>query len=150
MARNYRVLCAMALRSQSAVSASCRAKEREVRLGLAFDCLQAIDKCLKIVCAQPCWESTFAQSTRTKCEASCAFSCDLIKKRASRLRFERGVGALLPYRVGQSGQGSPLRICRPHQLRFRATSRLAATLPRPPKHSPFLQRSASPQRPVTE
>ena len=47
-------------------------------------------------------------------------SCGVIKKRASRLRFERGVGALLPHRVGQSGQGSPLRIRRPHQLRFRA------------------------------
>ena len=46
----------------------------------------------------------------------------LIKKRASRLRFERGVGALLPYRVGQSGQGGPLRIRRPHQLRFRVPS----------------------------
>ena len=109
----------MALRSESAVSATHRAKDREVRLAHAFDRLHAIPYCPKTMCAQPCCESTFGRTPRTKCAASCALFCDLIKKSTSRLRLERGAGALLSYRVAQPGKGSTLRVRRPHPLRSR-------------------------------
>jgi hypothetical protein len=72
------------------------------------------------MCAQSCHERAPVWALRTICAASRALSCELIKKRTSRLRLERGAGALLSHRVGQSGQGSPLRIRRPHSLRSRA------------------------------
>ena len=103
----------MPLRSQSAVSATHRAKDREVRLAHAFDRLHAIPYCPKTVCAQPCCESTFGLTPRTKCAASCALFCDLIKKPTSRLRLERGAGALLSYRVAQLGKGGPLGFADP-------------------------------------
>ena len=124
MAQKYRVLFGRTLQSDSAGFVPRRAKGQESaawsRFLLTFDCLQAVAWCLQIMIAQPYGGSAFRRTARTKCAASRALSCGLIKKRTSRLRFERGVGALLPYRVGQSGQGSPLRIRRPHQLRFRA------------------------------
>ena len=119
--QKYCVRCAMPLRSQSAVSATHRAKDREVRLAHAFDRLHAVPYCPKTVCAQPCCESTFGRTPRTKCAASCALFCDLIKKSTSRLRLERGAGALLSYRVAQPGKGSTFRVRRPHPLRSRGT-----------------------------
>ena len=105
--RKHRAHFGRTLRSESACFATRTDKRQEARFGRAFDCLQAVARCLQIIIAQPCCGSTFGRTARTKCAASRALSCGLIKKRASRLRFERGVGALLPYRVGQSGQGSP-------------------------------------------
>ena len=119
----------MALRSESAVSATHRAKDREVRLAHAFDRLHAIPYCPKTVCAQPCCESTFGRTPRTKCAASCALFCDLIKKSASRLRVERGAGALLSYRVAQPGKGSPLRVRRPRPLRSRGANSIIGSFP---------------------